>query len=66
MITANKKTIQSKAKTFSISKTNEQLKHRSHYGFSPQFREFFSFNVEISTSSLHKINKAAVQIDIID
>lgn len=66
MITAKKKNINAKKKAFSSSAMNEQVIHGSHYGYSPHFREFFSFHIEISTSSLHKINKAAVQIDIID
>jgi hypothetical protein len=66
MITVKKKNIKGNKKAFALSTTNEKLKRGTHYGYSPQFKEFFSFQVEISTSSLQKINKAAVQIDIID
>jgi len=66
MITVNKKKSNGNKKGFKSSPKNERLTHRMHYGYSPQFKEFFSFQVEISTSSLQKINKAAVQIDIID
>jgi hypothetical protein len=66
MITVKKKNTKGNNKAFALSTTNEKLKRGTHYGNSPQFKEFFSFNTEISTSSLQKINKAAVQIDIID